>query len=255
MLKSALAVVDAARQLQLTEKDGKTVPGIEGFALEGALNELRQAIEAFDAQGLRDDLLPEPHPHHRPDFALPPQLNDEGFELTPENTPAPDFSDEYVAEALEEEQDLATEKALALATGAKSAKPGRPAPSNSPYNDPRPHLKIGEGEFFAVEASDDEILGAIEVLSDKLGYAVKKVGWTPRLRKLAMAARKALEKVAPVGKRYESKYMIMPRAEFIELMHSMTEAAIDMDVKLPAPKPTLKKDKEEDLDRTPAPRF
>ncbi|MTH95176.1 hypothetical protein [Roseibium sp. RKSG952] len=248
MLKLALAVVDAARQLGLEDVDGVTKPRIEGFTLQGALNDLRLAIEAFDAEGRGIYLLPEPEPLHRPDFAVPPQLFDNGYEYEAdlsESHPSKEFFEAELDEELE-----------------KSDKPSPPrtpsvARSNAPNgegawypNDPRPHLKIGEGEFFAVEASDDEILEAIELLDDKLGYAVKKVGWTPRLRRLAMAARVAMRKVAPVGDRYESRYVLMPREEFMELSLAVTEAAIDMQVELPNPKlkRVAKKDQDQGFD-------
>lgn len=248
MLNLALGVVDAARQLGLIEVDGTTKPQIEGFALEGALRELRLAIEAFDAGAPDVRLLPDPEPLHRPDFAVPPQLFDEGYE--PDHTslndaPHPDVVEQELEEELEADENNALTRKPSSPSSAQSRESGYPS-------DPRPHLKIGEGEFFAVEASDDEILEAIELLSDKLGYAVKKVGWTPRLRKLAMAARAAMRKVAPAGNRYESRYMLMPREDFLQLSLVLTEAVIDMDVELPKPKmkQDLKKDQDQDFDHT-----
>lgn len=237
MLHQALAVVEAARELKLIRNGRRTASELDRLSLALALEGLREALEWFDretAQGMGT-----PSPGARPEFATPPQLDDTAF----------------VEQQTVIEHRLAPEAVSSGAPPAPAAEeplPEREHPRTASFS---PHISIPAASLTAavsyINTSADlsdvgfddgvesvsDFLEALDNISDALEYAVKRVGWTPRLRALAEAANVARRKmILDVG---DNGYFIrIPAGSWASLSVAIADAAMDRDNKYTVPVPT-----------------
>lgn len=197
MLDESLKVVEAARQLKLIVKDDKTVSEADPMSLALAIDGLRRSIESFDAatgvgRGRASPLA-------RPDFATPPQMNDDGFDvvdlnLSPEFTPDQEADllgaaeEEREEEALEEERDAdRTDQPMHVARAGTG-------PTILALRSERNPEIVGEpiDGVFVTDDSIEKLEMGLDLIEDRLGFAVRKSGWSPKLRGLAELANRAI---------------------------------------------------------------
>lgn len=243
MLEAALKVVEAARSLKLVRKGRKTASELPAMELARAIDVLRMAVEAFDREtgAGRDAKGPAPAP--RPDYATPPQIEDEGFvarqrmvarikglEASPEETPMEEAAPEADPDARPADPD----------TSGRPVVPADAVPAPGPAREAGPgHDFAEEGLFFDGDESAADLLLVMEAIDQKLAYAVSKVGWSPRLRALAAAQRIAFENMfievdGPRG------WVRIPARNWGTLSLAIAEAALDQDLSLALPKPAPK---------------
>lgn len=194
MLDESLKVLEAARQLKLVVKDDKTVSEADPMSLALAIDALRRSIERFDettgaGRGRASPLT-------RPDFATPPQLNDDGFHVVDMNL-SPDYTPDQEADLLEDaEEELAEEEER---EADKSDQPMHVARSGAGptivplRTDRNPEIVDDSIEgVFVTDASIEKLEMGLDLIEDRLGFAVRKSGWSPRLRGLAELANRAI---------------------------------------------------------------
>jgi hypothetical protein len=266
MLQEALKVVEAARQLGLLEKNGKTYSPLTHIELAINLEGLRQAIEAFDKftelgqEGLGDS--------HKPGFSTPPQLDDEGMAppsmaLTPKFFPG-EFDD---MENRFKDKDLAAEtnlkktddlkrleehifKSIMIPASRREAKFGQIAD----YSD------LSDNLLFDNDESVGDFLLAIDRIDDKLGLYASKHGWSPRLRALAQAGLEMRKRLI-LEIREGGIYLTIPAHVFSGLTATIADAVADRDMRMMVPelraKVSLKKDMDQEygLDHLPQPKM
>nr|WP_250807931.1 hypothetical protein [Neorhizobium tomejilense] len=242
MLDQALRVVEAARRLKL-ERKGKTSASAltDRVTLALAIDGLREAIEDFDretAQGLSS-----PSHQPRPDFATPPQLNEEGFvekqELidtraaTPGMVPEPDLAPE--PDFMEDRPEFTAGSSRTFAPGVSI-----PAASMVAGMDYINTTDLGDFEFNDGGESVADFLESLDAISDKLQYAVAKVGWSPRLRALAEAANIARSKMF-LEVSHDGYFIRVPAQNWSTMTVALADAVMDRDnnfkIPVPIPKP------------------
>lgn len=272
MLEQALKVVEAARSMQLKYKGGKTTTDLDIKSLAFALDGLRKSIEEFDAATgyVAGDFSAK----MRPDFATPEQIADEGYieDLNLKN-PTPEMRialQEDIEHDLEMKDELTEENTLkhtqetrkktleteipkpvlAAAVLSQLGKRGRRNRENGMNS-----VDLGDGVFYDGDESATDLLMAMDAINDKLTYAVRKIGWSPRLRRMAEALRKAQEHMT-LEIKGEHGYVRIPAHQWGPLSVAIAETALDQDltVALPQPKPRLEHDYELEQQRKNAPR-
>lgn len=236
MLEAALKVVEAARELRLVRKDGRTLSELPHLDLALAIDGLRLAIETFDRE--TSEAVSGPVLQPKPEWASPPQMDDDGFRekqllLSDDPRPAPEMEPEPGMEGEKPEPEpepresrkpKAVPEALALRIKA-AAGPGTPG------------LDMGEeGVFFDGDESAADLMLSIGSINDKLGYAVGKVGWSPRLRALAEAARIAQNNMY-IEVENGNQWVRVPAANWGTLSVAIAEAALDQDLSIALPHP------------------
>lgn len=237
MLEAALRVVETARSLKLVQRDGKTSSDLSSLELARAIDGLRAAIEAFDAETGAGRETGVPKPAAKPDFAAPPQIEDDGFAARRQMLAR--------IKAMQAPPDASEEPVLPdpvpVPAGEDHEGPAEPSPAmeSGSASDPSPrHDFAEEGLFFDGDESAADLLLTMEAIDQKLAYAVAKVGWSPRLRALAAAQRIAhanmfIEVDGPGG------WVRIPARNWGTLSLAIAEAALDQDLSLalPAPRP------------------
>lgn len=254
MLDAALKVIDAARSMKLVSKGGRTMSELPHLDLALAIESVRLALESFDRETAASVRSPAPIP--KPDWASPPQMNDDGFivrdvNLAPEyvEQPLPETAEALIEaeEALEREQEDAPSgprMPILRAVAAAAAREGL-----NPVG-----LDMGdEGAFFDGDESAGDLLLAIDSINDKLAYAVGKVGWSPRLRALAEAARIAQNNMY-IEVEGDRGWVRVPAHNWGTLSVAIAEAALDQDlsIALPRPRPAQA---DHEYDMAPKPKF
>lgn len=255
MNEHALKVVEAVRHLNLNLKDGKTVIRHKAFEAANALEALRLALEDFDhntSHGERRHDL-----DNRPDFASPPQLDDPEFALALENSP--DLLPSAVMELSLDtpEANLASKKEMEQKQLPVLPKPVLAAAVMSSLAAKHGHDRnydLGdEGVFYDGDESAHYIGLAVEAIGDKLAFAVNKVGWTPRLRRMALALQLANQHVSiEIDK--DLAYAKVPAHFWGELNVAVAEAALDQDLSIALPQPKPMNQKKKDLEYRLAPK-
>lgn len=238
MLEAALKVIDSARSLRLVQKGGRTRSELPDLDLARAIEALRQAVETFDRETGTETSGKAPAPVARPDFAVPPQLDDDGFVIR-----------EAMLERVRGGQAAVLVHPDGLLPDPEPAAPNQepepqvslPAPAPLPPMAPERtpgHDLGGEGLFFDGDESAADLLQSMNAIDAKLAFAVSKVGWSPRLRALAAAQRIAhanmfIEVDGPGG------WVRIPARNWGTLTLAIAEAALDQDLSLalPAPRP------------------
>lgn len=235
MLDEALKVVEAARQMRLVRKDGRTLSELPHLDLAVAIEGMRAAIEAFDRETGASNAGPAPAA--KPEWASPPQMADEGYRerhLGPHPGYAPD-------PAPEEEPSIDGDSDLSMPEDRPTEpRPPRLAPealaAAGAAATLAPALDIGdEGAFFDGDESAADLMLSINTINDKLGYAVCKVGWSPRLRALAEAARIAQHNMY-IEVEDGHRWVRVPAANWGTLTVAIAEAALDQDLSVAFPK-------------------
>ncbi len=253
MLRESLKVVEAARQLKLTLRDGRTFADIrDPVELAFAIDALRSSLESFDDSNGRG--RGRPQPAAKPDFATPPQMNDDGYVEDMQAAAGEDSDSELLAELEEEmEEDLeAREEAerqeakngmiAAVAAAAPVMFPLRAGlrPSDIPDD--------VDGVFIADDTVEQLEVG-LDMIEDRLGFAVRKAGWSYRLRGLAEAAVQAIGSLdLLVDREREETWVAMPAQAFSDLMRHVTDVSVNHDLNITLPVPQV------DVRRSPAPR-
>jgi hypothetical protein len=267
MLQEALKVVEAARSLGLSEKNGKTYSPLNHVELTRSLENLRLTIEAFDKftelgqEGLGDS--------HKPGFSTPPQLDDEGMAapsmgLTPKFFPGEfdDMENRFKDKDLEAETELKKKqaelkgleerifKSILIPASRRDAKFGQVAD----YSD------LSDNLLFDNDESVGDFLLAIDRIDDKLGLYASKHGWSPRLRALAQAGLEMRKRLI-LEIREGGVYLTIPAHIFSGLTATIADAVADRDMRMLVPelraKASLKKDLDEEyrVDHLPKPKM
>jgi hypothetical protein len=246
MLRESLKVVEAARQLKLTLREGRTFADIKdpvelAFAIDG----LRNSIESFDdatGKGRR-----RPQPLAKPDFATPPQMNDDGYvedmeAAAGEDHPGSDFTSD-VDDDLEEDLEAREEAERQRAKNGMIAAVAAAAPVMFPL---RAGLKPSdlpddavEGSFIADE-SVEQLEAGLDMIEDRLGFAVRRDGWSTRLKGLAEAAVTAIGALdLLVDREREETWVAMPTQAFSDLMRHVTDVSVNHDLSISLPVPLV----------------
>lgn len=251
MLDEALRVVEAARAMRLEKKGKLSGSAItDKLALAKAIDGLREAIEVFDratGQGLGT-----PAYQARPDFATPPQFDDQGFvekqELIDTRAALPGMVP--VADELEPEAEPTFE---APRPASPSPRISIPAGSAEAALDYLNTVDLGDMEFNDGTESVGDFLEALDMIADKLEHAVAKVGWTPRLRALAEAANVAKRKMfLEVGN--DGYFIRIPAHSWSSLTIALADAVTDRDNRLTIPDIAPKPKRSLELEERHAPR-
>jgi hypothetical protein len=246
MLRESLKVVEAARQLKLTIKDGRTFADIrDPVELAFAIDALRNSLESFDdatGKGRR-----RPQPLAKPDFATPPQMNDDGFvedmeAAAGEDHPGAEF-DEDSEEELEEDLEDIEEEERVKARNSMIAAVAAAAPVMFPL---RAGLRPSDipddtvdGVFIADETVEQLEIG-LDTMEDRLGFAVRKDGWSNRLKGLAEAAVQAIGSLdLLVDREREETWVAMPAQSFSDLMRHVTDVSVNHDLNITLPVPQV----------------
>lgn len=247
MLTESLKVVEAVRQMKLVVKNDRTVADhSDPVELAFAIDAVRRALEHFDesvASGRG-----RPATIARPDFATPPQMDDVGFDVVDHNL-SPEYTPEQEADILENEMEETNDQIeereqterLRMAGLAAVAVVG--APVVFPLRSGLRPSDLGDEFTDDVFISDDTVeqleLG-LDLIEDRLGFAVRRVGWSPRLKGLAEAAIQAMGQLdLLVDKERDEASISMPAQSFSDLMRHITDVTVNHDLKisLPVPRP------------------
>ena len=243
MLKWALDVVEAAKSLRLEQKGSKTGSALASQDLANSIDNLRQALEIFDQETSQQ--LNAPANNFKPEFSTPPQLDEKGsienqikldHSLSIDN-PAP--SPEEISQ-LEEIQENPSEKQTLIYSPRPTSRlliPASSAVVAKEYLDTS--LDLGDMEINDGAESVHDFLMSLDAISDKLEYAVARVGWTPRLRALAEAANIARARMS-LDISPDDCYVRVPVDQWSNMMSAVADASLDMDNKLNIPTPKLK---------------
>ncbi|NTF17491.1 hypothetical protein G6L37_03695 [Agrobacterium rubi] len=245
MLKDSLKVVDAVRQLKLTLNGGRTIADIrDPVELAFAIDALRRSLENFDER--TGSGRGRPGMLSRPDFATPPQMDDDGYvadlaaiegEAGSLDIDAELTEDEI--EDLEEREEADRQKSVdGMLAGMAGVTPvifplrAGLRPSDIPDDE--------INGVFVADGTVEELEMGLDLIEDRLGFAVAKAGWSYRLKGLAEAARQAIGSLdLLVDKEREETWVAMPTQSFSDLMRHVTDVAVNHDLKisLPVPRP------------------
>lgn len=227
MLDESLKVVEAARQLRLVVRDDKTVSEADTMSLALAIDALRRSLENFDAttgaaRGRASPLV-------RPDFATPPQMDDEGFHVVDMNL-SPDYTPEQEAdirEDLEEEMEERAEEAREADQPVHVARAGAGPTIVALRSERNPEIANGSVEgVFVTDASIERLEKGLDLIEDRLGYAVRKSGWSPRLTGLAELAVRAIEKMdLMIDENRKEPAAVVPASSMMALLSVVTDVA------------------------------
>lgn len=245
MLKDSLKVVEAARQLKLVVQGGRTVADVrDPVELALAIDSLRRSIEAFDEK--TGAARGRPAVLARPEFATPPQMNDDGYneELALDEGYASVLSDDAILEddeieELEAREEEDRRKAIDGVVAAMSGVAPMVFPLRAglrPSDIPDDAI---DGVFLADETVEQLEMG-LDLIEDRLGFAVAKAGWSYRLKGLAEAARQAIGSLdLMIDKEREETWVAMPAESFSTLMKHVTDVSVnhDLGISLPVPRP------------------
>lgn len=264
MLDAALKVVEAARALGLIEQGGITRSPLDRHTLALNLSALRASIETFDHE--TSAAFNTPELVSKPDFATPPQLDDEGSQeldinLTADFLPGSDAAMRREVLKSDPAQKLSPElsnilgdKSALAALSAPVIIPGMRRPSkpglNADYSD------LDDTLLFDNDESVGDFMLAIDRIEDKMGYAIQKNGWNPRLKSLAHAVMEMRKRLI-LEVRQDGALITIPAHVFSGLTSTIADAVLDADMKMLVPQLKLSKDqtKEKELEyvRTPKP--
>lgn len=239
MLEQALKVVEAARALKLERKGRTSASALsDRVDMAMAIDGLRQALEDFDRDTSKGLGTPSHQP--RPDFATPPQLDEHGFvekqELIdtraalpgmvpePEVDLEPDFSDDR--------PDFTVSAGRSPVQGVLI--PAMSASAGMAYVD---NADLGDFEFNDGGESVADFLESLDVISDKLQYAVAKVGWSPRLRALAEAANIAKNRMF-LEVSHDGYFVRVPAQAWSTMTVALADAVMDRDNNFKVPVPS-----------------
>lgn len=244
MLRESLKVVEAARQLKLTLQDGRTVADVrDPVQLALAIDTLRRSIESFDES--TGSGRGRPMASARPDFATPPQMDDEGFiedRVVAEGDAIigeMDSIDEEELDEMELREEESRQKDVQAMVAAMAAASPVVFPLRAglrPSDIPDDAL---DGVFIADDTVEQLEIG-LDLIEDRLGYAVSKSGWSYRLRGLAEAAVQAMGSLdLLVDKERDESWVAMPAQSFSHLMQHVTDVSLnhDLRISLPVPQP------------------
>jgi hypothetical protein len=263
MLDAALKVVEAARALGLIEQGGKTLSPLDRHTLAHNLSNLRQSIEAFDHETSASFNTPDLVA--KPNFATPPQLDDDGsldidINLTPDFLPGQDAALRRDMLKNDPEQKLSAElsqildnKSPAAILAAPVLIPGMRRPSkpglNADYSD------LDDTLLFDNDESVGDFMLAIDRIEDKMGYAIQKNGWNPRLKSLAHAVMEMRKRLILEIKQ-DGVLITIPAHVFSGLTSTIADAVLDADMRMLVPrlKPSLDQTREKHLEYVRAPK-
>lgn len=245
MLKESLKVVEAARQLRLTLHGDRTIADIRNpVELAFAIDALRRSLEAFDES--TGSGRGRPTIISRPDFATPPQMDDDGYVAdlaAPEGGYTEGMTDHALGdddiEEMEEREEADRQKAVADMVAAMSGVAPMIFPLRAGLRPSDVPDDAIDGVFVADETVEQLEMG-LDLIEDRLGFAVAKSGWSYRLKGLAEAARQAIGSLdLLVDKEREETWVAMPTQSFSNLMKHVTDVSVNHDLKisLPAPRP------------------
>jgi len=260
MLEQALKVVDAARNLGLEDRNGRTVSALGADELYKALDALRESIENFDRETGRKNVRALAQGHF-------PAVSDddvEGESSTMDLRPklAPSTGKNLEKENAEEKRN-ASKRTTSDPASSRHPRLSKPvlaaAVLASLTNSQRLTLsKTGKyddlGDYGAYFDSADDLMRVIETINDKLAFAVSKVGWTPRLRAMAEALRVAQTQMYLEIDNGEG-FVRIPAYYWGKLSVAIAETALDQDliVTFPEPRPRNEKRMTEDYGHAPRP--
>lgn len=253
MLDNALKVIEAVRSMRLVRKGGRTSSELAQLDLAKAIDGLRAALESFDRETGTAAGSPVPAP--KPEWATPPEpegMAHPKLNLAPEYAePMPQMSPEAIVEALEAGKKVPSpDFSPELPVPVLVRKPSRGISNTSTSN-----LDLGDdGAFFDGDESAADLLLAIDSINDKLAFAVTKVGWSPRLRALAEAARIAQNNMY-IEVDNAQGWVRVPAHNWGTLSVAIAEAALDQDLTIALPKPRPRPAHEHEYDYAPKPRF
>lgn len=248
MLSESLKVVEAVRQLRLVVRNDRTIADVsDPVELAFSIDAVRRALETFD-ESVRNG-RGRASIQARPDFATPPQMDDDGFDVVDHNLSAeytPEREADILESELEETEDqieareeaerlrMAGIAAVAVAGAAPVVFPLRTGLRPSDLED-----DLVDGVFVSDDTVEQLEMG-LDLIEDRLGFAVRRVGWSPRLKGLAEAAIQALGHLdLLVDKERDEASISMPAQSFSDLMRHVTDVTVNHDLKitLPVPRP------------------
>jgi hypothetical protein len=254
MLEQALRVVEAARALKLERKGRTSASGLsDRVALAIAIDGLRQALEDFDRDTAKGLGTPSHQP--RPDFATPPQLDEHGFVerqelidtraalpgMVPE--PEPDLEPDFAEDGPDYASPPGRHNSPSVLVPAISASAGMAYVNNA---------DLGDFEFNDGGESVADFLESLDVISDKLQYAVAKVGWSPRLRALAEAANIAKNRMF-LEVAHDGYFVRVPAQAWSTMTVALADAVMDRDNNFKIPVPSNRPTPEIDNRHAPRP--
>lgn len=270
MQNYALKVVDAVRAMKLVHRNGKTISELDLKPLAMALDGVRKAIEEFDTN--TGYTAGDFQMKHRPEFAVPLQMADDGYiDDIREHSPSLEMKLEMQAEledevevALEEKEledvkksmvqapddviDISEPIIAAAVLSHMTAKPGMNKARRKKLS------QVGNGVFYDGDQYVNELRLAVNSINDKLTHAVRKIGWNPRLRRLADALRNAQDNFSLEMKGGQS-FVRIPSDRWAVLSKAIAESALNQDLTVHLPKRTPKNslDQKYNLKNTPRP--
>lgn len=269
MQNQALKVVDAVRAMRLVTRNGKTISELDLKPLALALEGVRKAIEEFDSS--TGYTAGEFHMKHRPEFAVPLQMADDGYiDEIREHSPSLEMRLEIQAEleheieeALEEEAieeikksvDLKPEPSIEMSEPIMAAavlshmmaKPGMNKARRKKLS------QVGNGVFYDGDQYINELRLAVSSINDKLTHAVRKIGWNPRLRRLAEALRNAQDKFS-IDMKDGQSFVRIPSDRWAALSKAIAESALNQDLTIALPQRTPKQSLDQTLRARNAPK-
>jgi hypothetical protein len=235
------------------------------MALEG----VRKAIEEFDTN--TGYTAGEFQMKHRPEFAVPLQMADDGYiDDIREHSPSLEMKLEIQAELEEKVEDALEEKTIedikksinlepedaieisepivaAAVLSHMMAKPGMNKARRKKLS------QVGNGVFYDGDQYINELRLAVNSINDKLTYAVRKVGWNPRLRRLAEALRNTQENFSLEMKGGQS-FVRIPSDRWAVLSKAIAESALNQDLSVYLPKRVPKNSMDQRFNTKNAPR-
>lgn len=267
MLGESLKVVEAARQLKLVVKDDKTVSEADPMSLALAIDALRRSIERFDAT--TGTSRGRASPLARPDFATPPQMDDDGFEIVDMNL-SPDYTPDQDADILEDAQEELEERAEEAREADLSEQPVHVARAGAGptlvalRSDRNPEIVNDSVDgVFVTDDSIEKLEMGLDLIEDRLGFAVRKSGWSPRLRGLAELAVRAIGQMdLMIDEDRSEPSAVVPASTMTALLSIVTDVATNHSNKIriepvtvarleppaPRPQPLLDDDDEDEPD-------
>lgn len=273
ILNYALEVVDAAKQLELIKKSQDiTISNLTTNNLMKNLTILHDAIENFDkniaSEISRNEL------NEKPSFSSMPQLEDEKIMIkehiinNDDNTfenPELNYEKVIMEDTYKESNDkkIKIEEQIKENKINKNVKNSQIIPETTVYGfEDLISVRKGTGNFNNMDFGRDDTLlndddesyadfaAMLEAINDKLTYAIARIGWTPRLKQLALAARNAITNMNAMEEKAGGKiYVNMPIEVYGNLIEAATSAALDNDVNIGnIPKPKNKNDYDDEDD-------
>jgi hypothetical protein len=236
MLELALQVVEAARSLGLERNGNQTHSVLRGLPLALAIDDLRQAIEDFDrgtGVGLSSPTL-----QARPDFATPPQLDEPAFaERQEEILDRTDYDVSHGPDAAAEPDELDMPEAAGVqAFQPKLTIPAATAGAAREFID---NCDLGDMEFDDGAETVTDFLEQLDMISDKLQFALARKGWTPKLRALAEAANKARSRMV-IDFDEDRTYVRVPASSWAAMNAAVAGAVMSAEHRFAAETPSLR---------------